>query len=954
MDENYHGMRWLKCDLQMQTPADKQHWLGKPLVEGEEQEAAFEYAEACYQSGLNVVGITEHNFLNRDFLIFLKRAFDNLYEKYAHRVTLLPGFEFEAAGVGRGVHILCLFEPDTSLEKLDSILTECGVGVPRIKPNKQLEKSDKNLKDILRIVQDKHSGIVIMPHATSNDGIFDNDSISDWLQQEQFTNPELLAIEVPKPVHLMSKGYQRLLKSGNNCQEGWRRERPIAVVMSSDNKMLIQKNDDKKDDSYGRPVPNSIGYRYSWIKMSSPSIESLRQAFLDPESRIKLPEDVVKEKHPEQLIKHGYIKSIKVEGVEFLGDQEVHFSPNKNSFIGGRGSGKSTLQEYLRIALGKHQESNIDDKTRGKIERIESTLKIDSKLTVCWVSDAGLEDKIVWQDGEWSVSGKSEVGVETKSLEGVESYLKNLPVQFFSQQQLNQLTESEKSDSGIRQAERLLDLIDAFDKEKIVELKDKEKHVKAKLEEAFTQQRQIKELQSKGEVLQDEYAELERQWKARSEIQSDATRHQQLKAAESLLQRYKQNIESLQLSFDCELRKFSEEALALNDEQHPFFDFFNDLEMLHNREAAALQTAFSKAQDNYKNALYTYTDSSVVGSQLSEQISQADDQFKSACGKLGLSTEDANQLKDTVTRKNRKLQEFEDNKKDMRKLRERSLNAKDLMTELHELWRQQFEQRRQAAEKANELVEQGEQKFLKVSVSYQHNEKSFSNLWETDTLKPDRRTRLGRNWTEFGNKLRQIFIDQDVKASPWELLDSWLESESPKENLAIIFEDCEEELIAHITNKIKVWEDIKTSRVEDVINLKLYRSDDTLAGSIADNSLSDGQRNTAALVLLLAQGEGPLVIDQPEDELDSNFVSKELIPMLRTVKPNRQLILATHNANLPVNGDAELVYAFEAIGGKGVARACGGLDRGDVKKAILDIMEGSKEAFTSRREKYGF
>lgn len=940
MSENYHGMRWLKCDLQMQTPADKQHWLGKPLVEGKEQEAAFEYAEACYQSGLDVVGITEHNFLNRDFLIFLERAFDDLYKKHAHRINLFPGFEFEAAGVGRGVHILCLFEPNTSLEKLDSILTECGVGVPRIKPNKQLEKSDKNLKDILRIVQDKHSGIVIMPHATSNDGIFDNDSISDWLQQEQFTNSELLAIEVPKPVHLMSKGYQRLLKSGGNCQEGWRRERPIAVVMSSDNKMLIQKNDD------GRPMPNSIGYRYSWIKMSSPSIESLRQAFLDPESRIKLPEDVLTEKHPEQLIKHGYIKSIKVEGVEFLEDQEVHFSPHKNSFIGGRGSGKSTLQEYLRIALSKHQESNIDDKTRGKIERIESTLKTNSKLTVYWVSDAGVEDEIVWEVGGWNVSGKSEIGVE--------SYLKNLPVQFFSQQQLNQLTESEKSDSGIRQAERLLGLIDAFDKEKIAELKDKEKHVKAKLEEAFTQRRQINELQIKEEVLQAEYVELERQWKARSEIQSDATRHQQLKAAQSLLQRYKKNIESLQLSFDSELCKFSEEALVLNDEQHPFFDFFNDLKALHNREVAALQTAFSKAQDSYKNALYKYTDSSVVGNELNEKILQADDQFELACEKLGLSAEDANQLKDTVTRKDRKQEEFEDNKKNMQKLIERSLNAKDLMTELHELWRQQFEQRRQAAEKANGLVEQGEQKFLKVSVSYQHNEKNFSNLWGTDALKPDRRTRLGKNWTEFGEKLRQIFIDQDIKASPWELLDSWLESENPKESLAVIFEGCEEELITHITDKVKVWEDIKISRIEDVINLKLYRSDGTLAGSIADNSLSDGQRNTAALVLLLAQGEGPLVIDQPEDELDSNFVSKELIPMLRTVKPNRQLILATHNANLPVNGDAELVYAFEAINGKGVVRACGGLDRSDVKKAILDIMEGSKEAFTSRREKYGF
>ena len=76
--------------------------------------------------------------------------------------------------------------------------------------------------------------------------------------------------------------------------------------------------------------------------------------------------------------------------------------------------------------------------------------------------------------------------------------------------------------------------------------------------------------------------------------------------------------------------------------------------------------------------------------------------------------------------------------------------------------------------------------------------------------------------------------------------------------------------------------------------------------------------------------------------------------MLRKVKAGRQIILATHNANLPVNGDAELVYALEAKDGKGVIRAQGGLDKSDVTAAVLDIMEGTEEAFRRRREKYHF
>ena len=97
-----------------------------------------------------------------------------------------------------------------------------------------------------------------------------------------------------------------------------------------------------------------------------------------------------------------------------------------------------------------------------------------------------------------------------------------------------------------------------------------------------------------------------------------------------------------------------------------------------------------------------------------------------------------------------------------------------------------------------------------------------------------------------------------------------------------------------------------------------------------------------------------MLIDQPEDELDSEFLYRELVPMLRKAKTNRQLIIVTHNANIPVNADAELVYALTARGGRGVVQAQGGLDRPMVAKAVLDIMEGSKEAFVRRKEKYHF
>ena len=64
----YKGMRWLKCDLQMQTPADARHWIGDCLGDGHESASAKAFADACHQQRLDVVGITNHNFLSKDFI----------------------------------------------------------------------------------------------------------------------------------------------------------------------------------------------------------------------------------------------------------------------------------------------------------------------------------------------------------------------------------------------------------------------------------------------------------------------------------------------------------------------------------------------------------------------------------------------------------------------------------------------------------------------------------------------------------------------------------------------------------------------------------------------------------------------------------------------------------------------------------------------------------------------
>lgn len=944
MSLDYKGMRWLKCDLQMQTPADTQHWQAERLVTGQELISARAFAEACFQAGLQVVGITDHNFLSKDFIPHLQTAFNDLEQQRGYQVCLFPGFEFEAAGVGRGVHVLCLFEPSSDLARLDAILTECGVAYPRVDAAGQLAKSDKNLKEILQIVQDKHSGVVIMPHAMSNDGIFDNESISEWLQRDQFTNSDLLAIEVPKPVHRMSAGYQRLLKSGDDCQQGWKRVRPIATVMSSDNKKLIDL------DTHQKPTPNSIGYRYSWIKMSAPSIESLRQAFLDHQSRVILPENVVSDIHPLERSRHAKICSISVKNVAFLDDQSIHFSPNMNCVIGGRGSGKSTLLEYLRIIFRKDKSADIDNDTKSRIERIKNTLNtVGAELEVVWINADGVEDRIVWKSGQPIVM--------RDGMPDPEAFFDGLPIQFFSQQQLNRLTEAKRSDEGqIPQAQRLLDLINGFANHELGTLIEQERKLKHRIESALTCKRRSDEVSKELKKYQQEYQEFDRQWKARSEIQPDALKHQKLKDEHRYLDLI-HGEEGQQFSDIIELANSvvsSHQSFEIDSSPHElwFKQFDHKVRAAKEKTALLIQQAVQQYYSDVE--ALRVGDENWIGIQ--HELEQADVMFLKACKDRGLTPADVGHLKDIELAKTNKFKEITENQAELERLTAEAKTAPELIEQLHLIWQQQYQVRVAAAGKANELavLAEGSRKFIEVTVQYQFDQTTFFQLWNNFGPK-DGRTALARTWAELGKQLIDEFaqVPDEARTSPWQLLRD-LYSINHGERANQVFLQHADSLKQYLIDSRELWDQLRLKRIKDVVDLTLFRSDGSEAGSISKGSLSDGQRNTAALALLLAQQGGPLVIDQPEDELDSNFVFKELIPMLRKVKSNRQIILATHNANLPVNGDAELVYALEAKDGKGVKRAEGGLDKPEVTAAVLDIMEGTEEAFRRRREKYHF
>ena len=111
---------------------------------------------------------------------------------------------------------------------------------------------------------------------------------------------------------------------------------------------------------------------------------------------------------------------------------------------------------------------------------------------------------------------------------------------------------------------------------------------------------------------------------------------------------------------------------------------------------------------------------------------------------------------------------------------------------------------------------------------------------------------------------------------------------------------------------------------------------------------SPGQKTAALLAFLLSYGDEPLIMDQPEDDLDNHLIYDLIVTQLREVKRRRQVIVVTHNANIVVNGDAELVVALTARGGETQKECEGSLQEQQVRETICAVMEGGRKAFENR------
>jgi hypothetical protein len=344
----HDGARYYRCALQVNTPFqdsfkgfDSHHRRGTAAYQ---RDYASKLAQECKKNGIDVIGLCDHNSV-----AYVKPIRDELGEE---NIIVFPGFEVAST---EGIHVLCLFDPDREVEDLNHLLTELGLPPKERWTNGEglaPRQSPMVFPDIVERVQRNRKGICIAAHVDRENGLLHECAKTTRVQY--FIDPNLLAAQIAGRREDLMDFYRKVV---DNELTHYHRQQKVALLNCLD--VYNLKDLSKPECS-------------TWIKMSSPSFEGLWQAFLDPDSRLRL----LSEEPPKP---HAELVAIAWQG-GFLDGGMIHFNENLNCLIGGRGAGKSTVIESLRYVLDL--EPIGDDARQTHEEILQQVLSEDTRISL--------------------------------------------------------------------------------------------------------------------------------------------------------------------------------------------------------------------------------------------------------------------------------------------------------------------------------------------------------------------------------------------------------------------------------------------------------------------------------------------------------------------------------------------------------------------------------------------
>lgn len=930
-----NGARFYRADLHNHTPRDAAFHCGQMPVDTEEQKLAFacEYVRfARLDQNLDIIGITEHNDVS--WLPYIQQAANDLNKELEQdgsreRLIVMPGVELGALNSGkRPIHLLAIFNPSTSSNWIDDFISTLDL-MPdaRFQDDRKPTAVQKTFSELCQAIA-KKDGIVIAAHISSKSGMFYD--LEGAGRIEAYNCEKLWAVEIPNKVEDLADAEKRIVRGEADLYGS----KKVACLNHSDGRGLKEVQKDR--------LP--IGSRSTRIKLSNVSVEGLRQAFIDFESRIRLDGEVKEAKYPQIIgveIEGGFLKGKPDPAdADALRDLfRLHLNPNLNAVIGGRGVGKSALIESIRHAFDIVPKSKD---TRDQVDRLTNiALRSGGKVTIYYQMDDGKVyriERILHQTARvYDEQTGNEINIAPKDL-----LPDSLPVQIYSQKEIYEIS----NDLGAQ-----LSLLDNYLSAHLKPIKESQEELlralKNNADEIGRLNDDVEDAKQKIEKLPSILFEIDR-LKQRDALQQ-FNLHEQYRREERLLEDAADIVGRL----EEEVRQFLNEhpPLAkdrLGEHLRQTLPHANLLE----RQAMLIGEIDQLLAQRLEGLI---TEVKLVWAKGEEDRAKWKAEFhKTQAEYFALLREfndvsaekltDLNHQKDALEAIQREVGKREARIVELKRWREEALaNLRKIRLEqLYPL------RREKSLELSHRLKES-----LRINVICEGRREEYEAFLKE--------VFAGTGIRE--GVIRDLAFAQDSSGDYLDAIDlvrairkEQIGVDEPQSDLAQIYK-----VSGPFRKRLAVLSDNVLYRIEayeipDRIDIRLKVGDQyrpLVTTSPTDFGLSTGQRCTAILSLILVEQNTPLIIDQPEDDLDNQFVFESIVPTLRREKEQRQFLIATHNANLPVSGDAEHIIVLAADEKSGWIEQHGSIDDSSLRKPVEDILEGGRDAFRIRKEKYG-
>lgn len=845
------------------------------------------------REGLAIVAITDHNEIDN-----VEAA---LQASKSSPVYVVPGIELSTP---QG-HLLCYVPTLEALRRFHGQLSIVDRGLP----NSRCQQSILECLNLLLPLEgfgvlahvDIPSGFEIeVPGASPHKTDVLCHSALLGIELKHATSPISYADGDPEPERIRM-GRERIKRLKLGAKQN------LARVLNSDAHAL---------DALGRNAANAR--KVTRYKMDAPSFEGLRVALGDADARVRI-EDLIPQAVPRIL-------GVYIDG-GFLTGQLVHFSPNLNCIIGGRGTGKSTAFEAVRCLSGSPSESKV----------VDSEVWPD-ELHLFWEDQAGQRHSLLRpKDGELQNVDNPHTGPRC------------FDIDCFGQGEAARISLQAQTDplALLSYLDKFVDLKDAVTAEESareqllvlqteIEKAEQKVHLIPQYERLLaTTKQQLAALQ-KPEVK--ELIELQRQLATEREVRTQILAKLQEAKGDTSRRSPKTSIE--------EIRKLAEPGrLSVGAaEYRAILD-----------GAVSVETDIGAAEGQIKAGLVAFE--KIVATQIASWKAKEGEAQKRVDAKrrelealkvsfdmsyiTKLAKDEASHQQSVKNLNTWKPHLAESQKQRAAALKERWA-ARDRVATLREAFG------RQATDTLREALSD-----LQVSLKYARNAYSpdaADQIIQVMGWKTNQQTRA--SWLV--EKLTVPVLLEAVRRNDVAPILALKTPEGVE-----VFKRDEAQVIIERLGQPAVRFALERARLHDLPKLQVSRAiSDGKGGTryiVRDFAkLSLGQQQSVLLALILSSNsDRPLIIDQPEDNLDGEFIYTTLVPVLRRAKERRQVVIVTHNANVAVLGDAEQIVVMKAKNDRGEIVTRGSIDNPETRDAACAILEGAREAFLRRAKMYG-